>query len=361
MSMPHLYGRELKQYELLERVGSLGQVGGVSRVVLAEGNATGVEALEFRTGSGLDFTVYAGRGMDIGPATYREYPLAWMSPTGPAAAAFLEPEGLGWLRSFYGGLLLTCGLTYAGAPCTDGEEELGLHGRISHVAATNVCYGGTWEDNDYVMFAEGQVREASVFGPNVLLTRRISARLGERRLTVHDVVENQGFAPQEHMILYHCNLGYPLMDAATELVAPDASVQGRDEYSQETISRCASFSDPEPGIPERVYYHDLRANEDGSTMVALVNRGLGDGIALCFELSKNELPNVSQWKLPGQGTYVLGVEPGNCRVEGRVVERERGTLQVLEPGEIREYTMTIGIAEGKREIDDLLKAIKAIR
>jgi hypothetical protein len=359
--MPDLYGRELKQYQLLERVGSLDQVGGVRRVTLAEGNEAGVEALEFRTGSGLDFTVLAGRGMDIGATTYRGYPLAWMSPTGAAASAYYEPEGLGWLRTFYGGLLLTCGLTYAGAPATDGEEELGLHGRISHVPARNVCHGGSWQDDDYVMFAEGQMREASVFGPDMLLTRRISARLGEAKLTVQDTVENQGFAPQEHMLIYHCNLGYPLVDGSAELVAPDASVEGRDKYSQDTISRASRFPDPEPGVQERVYYHDLRAREDGSTRVAVVNRGLSDGLALYFDLNKNQLPHLAQWKMPGQGTYVLGIEPANCRVEGRPAERERGTLQVLEPGELRQYSLTIGVVEGKNAVNQLVKDINGIR
>ena len=91
--MPELYGKELKQDQLLERVGGLDQVGGVRRVMLTEGNEAGVEALEFRTGSGLDFTVYAGRALDIGPATYRGYPLAWLSPTGVPGAAYFEPEG----------------------------------------------------------------------------------------------------------------------------------------------------------------------------------------------------------------------------------------------------------------------------
>jgi len=336
------------------------QVGGVRRVILAEGNEAGVEALDFRTGNGLDFTVYAGRGMDIGPATYQGYPLAWMSPTGVPASPYFEPEGLGWLRTFYGGLLMTCGLTYAGAPITDGGEELGLHGRVAHIPAKSVSHGGYWDGDDYVIFAQGQMREASVFGANLLLTRQITARLGEASLTVHDTVHNQGFAPQEHMILYHCNLGYPLMDAGTELVAPSAGVAGRDEYSRDTISRATRFADPEPGAQERVYYHDLKAREDGTTRVAVVNAGLGDGLAVSFEFNTRHLNNLSQWKMPGQGTYVLGIEPGNCRVEGRAVERERGALQVLEPDELREYVLRISVTEGQRQLDALVKTIRSI-
>ena len=89
--MPALYGKRYEMDELRKRVGSLDQVGGVRRIELADGNERGVEAFEFRTGGGLDFTVLAGRGMDIGAVTYRSYPLAWLSPTGVPAASYFEP------------------------------------------------------------------------------------------------------------------------------------------------------------------------------------------------------------------------------------------------------------------------------
>jgi len=358
--MPRLYGNDYTEYQVRERVGGVEQVGGVERMTLAEGTSTGVEAFRFRTGGGLDFTVLAGRGMDVGAASYQGCPLAWVSSTGPAHPAFFEKDGLNWLRTFHGGLMCTCGLTYAGAPATDGDEELGLHGRISHLPAGHVSSGANWRDGEYIMYAEGEMRETSVFGPNMVMKRTVTAMLGEPKLHVYDVVRNDGFEPQEHMILYHCNLGFPMMDADTELVVPSGSVEGRDEYSQETIARSSRFAPPAPGIDERVYYHDLNAEDDGTTTIALVNRKLGDGLAVYFTWDMATLPNLSQWKLPGQGTYVTGIEPGNCRVEGRPAERDRGTLQVLEPEEVREYRITVGVADGKQEIDQLVKRIRAI-
>ena len=49
----------------------------------------------------------------------------------------------------------------------------------------------------------------------------------------------------------------------------------------------------------------------------------------------------------GEGTYVVGMEPGNALVLGRDVERESGRLQFLEPGERREYDLEIGVVEGE--------------
>jgi hypothetical protein len=114
--MAQLFGRERTREALLARIGDLSQVAGVQVVEYADGNARGVRAAQVRTGGGLEFAVLLDRGMDIGPASYRGMPLAWISPAGFAHPAHFEPEGLGWLRTFGGGLLTGCGLTYLGAP-----------------------------------------------------------------------------------------------------------------------------------------------------------------------------------------------------------------------------------------------------
>ena len=44
------------------------------------------------------------------------------------------------------------------------------------------------------------------------------------------------------------------------------------------------------------------------------------------------------------------MEPANCRVEGRAAERERGTLQVLEPGATYEVDLEFGVLDGPDEI-----------
>jgi hypothetical protein len=65
--------------------------------------------------------------------------LLWRSCTGDVSPAFYEPEGDAWHRLFYGGMVITCGLTNVGAPCVDQGEELGRHERISATPAESVC------------------------------------------------------------------------------------------------------------------------------------------------------------------------------------------------------------------------------
>ncbi|MBV9633828.1 MAG: DUF4432 family protein, partial [Methylobacteriaceae bacterium] len=39
---------------------------------------------------------------------------------------------------------------------------------------------------------------------------------------MEDIVENRGFLPTEHMLLYHFNIGFPFVDAGSELIGPFA-------------------------------------------------------------------------------------------------------------------------------------------
>jgi hypothetical protein len=130
-----LYGKALAPQQLHQRVGRLQQVAGIEPFVFQEGLAHGARALRLRTGGGLSLDVLCDRGMDLGAAEYRGAPLAWLSPTGVVAPHFRELQGEGWLRSFGGGLLVTCGLQNVGEPSERGGEELGLHGRISNTPA----------------------------------------------------------------------------------------------------------------------------------------------------------------------------------------------------------------------------------
>jgi len=354
-----LYGLEYTRDDLQSRVGSLNQVGGIRLGALTDGSEHGLRVADFDTGTGFRFTVLLDRGMDIGPASYKGIPLAWCSPTSAVHPAYFEPSGLGWLRSFHGGLLVTCGLTYMGAPCEDQGEQLGLHGRISHIPARNLWADGRWEGDEYLLWVQGKMRETSVFGPNLLLTRRIETRLGDSRVIIKDRVENCGYEASPHMFLYHCNFGFPLVDQGSELIAPSTEVRPRDADAAAGLDHHRIMDPPTPGYAEQVFYHDLRADAEGIVTVALVNRAFngGQGLGVYLRYRQAELPRFIQWKMMGQGTYVLGLEPGNAWVEGRSVEREHGTLRYISPGEVIEYYLEIGVLGSREEIGDIEKRI----
>ena len=266
----HSSGSSIARAELSQR-GDLTQFGGVRLGELTDGFERGVRVADVRTGSGFDFTVLVDRGMDLGAASFGGVPLAWRSPTTFAHPAYYEPEGLGWLRGFGGGLMATGGLTYFGAPTVDEGQPLGLHGRASYLPATHLAYGADWHGDECELWVSGRVREASVFGPNLVLNRRISTFLGATRLTIADTVTNEGHEPAPHMLLYHCNLGYPVLSEDSELLVSSAEVQPRDQAAAPGFADHCRFGPPTPGYAEQVFYHTPRTDDAG-----YAPRGVGE-------------------------------------------------------------------------------------
>jgi hypothetical protein len=327
----------------------MSQIAGIRLVELADGKERGVRAAEIKTGSGFNFTVLIDRGLDISTAEYNGKALAWRSMTEDGHPAYFEPEGLGWLRTFYGGLLVTCGMTWAGAPCEDQGKPLGLHGRISHLPAKNVYADAAWEGDRYRVWVRGKCQESIVFSENLLLTREISAYLGESRLFVHDVVENVGHARTEHMYLYHVNIGFPAIDEGARLITSSRSVTPRDAEAEAGKELYPRFQAPSGDYKEKVYFHDLGTNAEGETQTAIANDALGHGVYIRYP--KAQMPQYIEWKMMGVRNYAVGMEPANCNVLGRAAERAAGTLQFLNPGERREYRLEIGVLDSQQAIE----------
>ena len=341
--MAQLFNKKWTRPDLLHYVGDLSQVAGVKLGEWSDGTERGLRVADFRSGSGLAFTVLLDRGMDIGPASYKGIPLAWVSPTGFSHPTYYDPQGSNWLRTFGAGLLTGCGLTSVGSPGEDDGESLGLHGRLSNLPAQRVGVNEIWQDDECSFAVEGEMRQARVFGENLRLKRRITAGLGGNKIAIRDVVENLGTDPSPLMVLYHINLGFPLLDEGCELIASPHSIEPRDAATAQGLQDWMHFQTPTSAYNEQVFYHDLQADNAGWAGIEIVNPACQLGLSVRFR--KDTLPYLVQWKMMGQGTYVLGLEPGNCHTTGRSQERARGTLQFLQAGEKREFEVEISVNE----------------
>lgn len=359
-----LWGRSYRRADLMRRVGRLGQVAGVRLVTLGDGVERGVRVLEFRTGSGFEFDVAVDRAFDVGRCELAGRPLAWLSAAGFAGPWFYEPEGLGFFRSFGGGLLTTCGLDHTLFMAEDTAthyhyppkqtEEFGLHGRVSNRPARLAGYGERWEGDDCVLWAEGEVLQAAVFGEHLLLRRRVEARVGESRLTIRDEVENVGWDVTPHMYLYHVNVGFPVLGEGAEILAPATSASARGDHPVEGYRRLAG---PESGFVEQVFEHDLAPEPDGTVPVAVVNPALGLGVYELFR--SDQLPYHFVWRMQGEGTYVVGIEPSTNRTAGRLDARDRGELIELGPGDKRVYDLELGALDGAEAIERFARRVDA--
>lgn len=346
--------KALSKREMLKYVGDTSQLFGVKDYRLNGGKADGVRAVDIKNGSGLEFTVLPDRGLDIAYLSYKSVNFSYISKTGIVAPEYFMEPGLGFLRSFYAGFLTTCGLTYVGAPCNDNGEELGIHGRISNTPGEEVYAGAEWIEGTPVMKVKGKMREARLFGEYVVLEREIICRYGENKIYINDIVENNGFREEPLMILYHFNLGYPLLSSKSYLLTPSVKVSPRDPEAAKGTGEYDKFQEPTPGYNEQVFYHELKADSEGRTFAALVNPELELGAVIWF--NKNQLSRLTQWKQTGEGEYVLGIEPCNCHVEGRAKARKDGSLEFIKPGEIRKFNLEIEIIEGM----DMIKQLESI-
>jgi hypothetical protein len=357
--MARLFGQDITRETLRESVGDMAQVCGIQSFTFDDGSGRGVRALEFRTGGGLRFIALPDRAMDIYMAEFRGIPLNWLSGTGPVAPEWYSPHGWDWLRSFFGGLLTTCGLSNVGDACEDRgayleKEQFGAHGRISNTPAKCLGYDCGWEGETYVLSARGEMVETAGQGEKLILRRSLRAEMGRASIEVRDAVTNEGYTPVPLMLLYHINLGFPLLGAGARIFASCRSIEGLDAVSAGRVGDIGRLHAPDIDSVEQVFLLDMRPDNDGFCHVALVNPLFDDGAGLGVYLRFRavDFPYFSLWKRLSKREYVIGFEPGNCAVQGRLRQRERGDLRLLAPGETARFVMELGVLASNRHVEE---------
>lgn len=359
--MPRLFGRDYTAAELAGRVGRLDQVAGVCAYRFDDGRAQGVRAFDVRSGAGLRFISVADRALDVCALECNGIPLVWHGPGGVAAPQYYQPADNGsFEQNFFGGLFTTCGLGNFGPGGTDDFGTFGMHGRVNHLPARNVTSRASWKGDDCFYELCGTIDEAQMFGANFSLERRLRVELGTNRLTVNDVVTNRGGTRRPHMILYHCNMGFPLLDADASLEVSHRSMRARDEAAQRGLERWNRGGQPDAQFAEQVFIHEPAACDDGLARAMMVNRTLGNqgGMALVTTYDPAQLPALFTWRMLGTTTYVMGIEPANSpTIEGRIQAGVDGTLPFLDPDESRSYDLSFEVLTDTAKIDQTLALI----
>ena len=334
-----LYGRA--RDEVARRVGVLSQLARIDRLVDEEGPARGARRIRLVTGGGLEVEIHPDRALDLGQVTFRGVPVAWMSPTGMTSPTHYESHGTGWLRTFGGGLLATCGLDSFGPATDDDGRTFPMHGRIGSTPSTVTRA----EVTDDELIVTATVRQAGVFTENLVLERTWSADIGGATLRLRDTVRNEGLVDEGHMVLYHVNIGWPLLDESAKLKIPSREVAPRDKDARAGAGRWDQIEGPQAGYQEQVFGHDFR--DSGIATVSVDNPASDTRLELRFDTAT--LPGLHQWKMSGEGHYVMGLEPVNVNsFTGRAGTRAAGVLPVLKRGDSVSYSLdfAFGPSEG---------------
>ena len=300
------------------------QTRGAEQYTLRGGKGEGLNFLYVRNGLGLEAWIAVDRAGDIYRVNYKGANMGFFSPCGNVTPQYYDHQGLGFLKSFTAGFFTTCGLTAVGTPCNDEGEELPLHGNIANIPAELLMI----DEDDTGLSIKLRVRDAVIFGRKYILTRIYRFSYTENSIEVNDTVENVGDKTEPYMILYHCNMGYPLLTENSIVRIPHNDILARSEAAEKNINSALQMEKPQAQFEERCYFFDMKEN-GGIVKAGIFNPEIEKGVV--FSYNKAQMPYLTEWKMMGKTDYALGIEPGNCHPGKRTDLKKEGIVKYLEP------------------------------
>lgn len=303
-------------------IGNTSQLFDVREYKLSGGKADGVSAIDIWNGAHLHFTVLPDRGFDIYTVRYKNRNMSFHTPSGIVAPAYYNDVNAKWLRSFGGGFLCTCGLQNIGNN-DNIEPDLSLHGRISNTPSENICVD--LSNDGLSVTLSGIMREAVIFGANLTLKRSITCKYSCDEIEFNDTITNLGYKREPLSILYHFNLGYPLLSENSIPFIPAVATTPRNKHAESDIDNWRAVYPPKENFEEMCYYHFLSDN-----VVGIDNPDINTSMRIAFESSDDILDRVVQWRMFGSGNYVMGLEPASCTLEGRKDAIANGSQKYIE-------------------------------
>lgn len=338
------------------RTGTLDTPGQPTRVAL------------FDTGAGLRFTVALDRGGDIVDASFNGFGLAYLTQNGLLPPSPAYHTGMEWLRGWAGGLVTTCGPEYMGGPREVDGTMTSLHGRFSSQSAQVEALRNPDPHRGRLGMELGLVvRDSRMFGPVFEIRRTIRCTLGVPQIHIEDEVTNRGDTRAAHHWLYHCNLGYPLLDRGARFI-----YRGKAEYwvvppppgqdilqplnaaGMAKLKRAPDGLAEHAGSGERGLIVDTAADRDSWCRIGLINGNLKLGLEISYP--KKALPRLANWQHYGpRGSYVTGLDPFAGSLLGPKRDKHPLAEQFLQAGESKQYQLKIRVLSGAAELRSLVK------
>jgi hypothetical protein len=318
------------------------QLAAIDEVELQDGRGRGMRVYRVRSQSGLAFDLLAGRALDIGHLSYKGHNISLMTRSGYCSPENITPSNGEFDHYFGGGMLWTCGLKNAGPNYLDEAGQFQpLHGRIGTLPPEQVWKKAFFEGDEYWLEAGAVLRDTTLEGHNLTLTRAVRTSLSRPEIEIFDAVENVDCRPTDYLLLYHFNFGFPFLSEHLRLNFPPAreEVQPRTEAARRHLSEWREITEPVDGEEENVFFHFPQPAPDGMASVALENPLLGVSVRLTYET--RHLPYLIQWKCVRSGEYALGIEPGNNLISSMPSERAAGRVGLLEPFEKHEIHLKL--------------------
>ncbi|QDT08095.1 aldose 1-epimerase family protein [Planctomycetes bacterium K23_9] len=326
------------------------------------GAADQVEVIEVDTGV-VRVYLLPTRGMSIWCVESEGVRFGWQSPVSgpvhPSQVPIFDPSGLGWLEGF-DELVVRCGLESNGAPQHDEKGQLvyPLHGRIGNLAADSLSI--EYDEASGRLEVIGEVRESRLFFKNLTLRSRLRVHAGSAKIELLDDVTNELSAPTTIQLLYHVNVGEPVLGEGSSIEIPLDELAPKDALSAGEIDQWNQYGPPEAGYAERVYFAKPRADE-ANECVALLRSANGErGVSVTFKIKG--LPRFILWKNTGAVTdgYVTGIEPATNFPNERSYEEKQGRVVEIAGGETKSFRVSLTPLTDAESVNAASARIQAI-
>ncbi len=278
---------------MLKQINNLSQIAYARRYELIDGKERGVRMIEVDNGV-LRFLLNETKALDMSQLWHKGTNISFVCKNGIVA------REIAYERRFEGGMLYTCGLDNIGA-----REGFEIHGNLHNTPAKVVSLICDEEKIEVV----GEIELSALFGQNLLIKRTISTAIGSTSVSVTDVLENRGTKEENYCLLYHCNVGYPMLDEGTTIDADTASVLPRTKHAEEHIADRTVFPAPVDNEEESCYYIKNKKPE-----ITVANKKIGKKFVLRY--TDDTLPCQVQWVTNASYDYALGIEPSTSFMDG---------------------------------------------
>lgn len=327
------------------------------------GVSDGVEVIEVDTGE-VQTMILPTRGMSIWRIDAAGTTFGWRSPVAgpihPQHVPLFDPSGIGWLEGF-DELVVRCGLESNGAPefDDDGTLKYPLHGRIANLPASSLSI--EFDEASGRVEVIGEMLEARLFVKRLRLRSRIRFQAGSPDIELMDDVTNDLATPASMQLLYHINVGSPVLGAGATLLAPIDVLAPKDTLSASEIESWNKFDGPKSGYSERVYFATLRADENHHSTAMLRSADGATGFAIT--VNTKTLPRFILWKntaAEGDG-YVIGMEPATNFPNTRSFENKHGRVVEIAGGETESFRVKLhplADAESVRVMEETINKLR---
>lgn len=299
-----------------QRISDFAQVASLRRYTLTEGREKGLDVMDCDTGN-IRFLVNVSKSCDIMQLYYKGQNMSFVSKNG-----FMQRE-LPFAKRFEGGMLYTCGLDSAGE--REGFEE---HGTIHNTPAEILRA----ECNRQQIVIEAVIRDTEICGKNLVLRRKITAPIGGNTVSVQDALTNEAYRDEEYCLLYHVNIGYPMLDEGGKILSDTDSCQPRTPWAEKHMDTAYQITAPAPNMEETCYYLTPK-----TPAVSLRNEKLGREFTVSY--SGDTLPHFLEWKNMTSGDYALGLEPCTTKLD------DLFAYSVIKAGETIDFSVNFTISE----------------